>query len=98
VKQRLGPLHNTEELHIMPSGNNNNRYVQPRPDGHWEVVGENHQRASAVAGTQAEAINRAREIVGNAGGGELVIKNRQSQIRDSDTVAPGNESPARDRK
>lgn len=82
----------------MPSGNNNNRYVQPRPHRHWEVVGENHQRASAVTGTQGEAIDRAREIVRNAGGGELVIKNRQGQIRDSDTVAPGNESPTRDRR
>lgn len=82
----------------MPTGNDNNRYVQPRPDGQWEVVGEHHQRASAVTRTQADAIDRAREIVGNAGGGELVIKNRHGQIRDSDTVAPGNESPTRDRK
>lgn len=82
----------------MPSGDDNSRYVQPRPDGQGEVVSEDHQRASAVTPTQAEAIDRGRGIVGNAGGGELVIKNRNGQIRDTDTVAPGHESPTRDRK
>ena len=80
----------------MGSGNDNSRYVQWRKDGDWEVVKERHERASAVTGTQGEAIGRAREIVGNAGGGELVIKDRHGHIRDSDTVAPGNESARRD--
>jgi beta-lactamase superfamily II metal-dependent hydrolase len=56
------------------SGNDNERYVQKRPDGAWEVVRERHGRASAVTPTQAEAIDRGREIVGNAGGGELRFK------------------------
>lgn len=77
-------------------GQGNSRYVQQRHDGDWEVVGERHQRASAVTSTQGEAIDRAREIVRNAGGGELVIKGRDGRIRDSDTIAPGNESPRRD--
>ncbi len=94
----IGLSHDTEELRTMPSGNDNTRYVQRRPDRQWEVIGEYHQRASAVTHTQAEAIDRGREIVGNAGGGELVIKNRQGQIRDTDTVAPGHESPTHDRK
>lgn len=56
-------------------------------------------RASAHHDTQADAIGRAREIVGNSGGGEVVIHNRQGQIRDSDTIAPGNDpNPPRDRK
>ena len=80
----------------MGKGNDNDRIVQPRPDGRWEVVKENHKRASAVTDTQAEAIDRARPIVGNAGGGELRIKGRDNKFRDSDTIAPGNESPRRD--
>lgn len=80
----------------MGSGNDNNRYVQQRPDGRWEGVKEDHQRASVVADTQREAIDRTREIVRNAGGGELVIKGRDDKIRDSDTISPGNESPRRD--
>jgi hypothetical protein len=80
----------------MGSGNDNDRYVQRRPDGTWEGVREGHQRASVVGGTQKEVIDRTREIVRKAGGGELVIKGRDGRIRDKDTVAPGNESSTRD--
>jgi hypothetical protein len=47
---------------------------------------------------KAEAIDRGHEIVGNVGGGELRIQDRHGKLIDSDTVAPGRESPARDRK
>ncbi|MEV4422478.1 DUF2188 domain-containing protein [Patulibacter sp. NPDC049589] len=80
----------------MGTGNDNDRYVQRRGDGSWEVVREDHQRASAITRTQAEAIDRGREIVGGAGGGELRIKGVDGQIRDSDTIKPGRESPRRD--
>ena len=57
------------------------------------------ERASAVRPTQAEAITRAREILGNDGGGELTIQDRHGRIRDSDTVPPGNDPfPPRDRR
>jgi hypothetical protein len=78
------------------NGNDNDRYVQQRTDGRWELVKEQHQRASAVGDTQAAMIDRGREVVSNAGGGELVIKGRDGRIRDTDTIAPGNESPRRD--
>lgn len=56
-------------------------------------------RASAVLPTQKEAIDRAREILGNSGGGELTIHGRDGRIRDSDTVYPGNDpNPPRDRR
>jgi Uncharacterized protein conserved in bacteria (DUF2188) len=80
----------------MGKGNDGSRYVQRRPDGDWEVVKEKHQRASSVQPTQRQAIDRAREIIRSEGGGELVIKDRQGEIRDTDTVAPGHESPRRD--
>lgn len=82
----------------MGTGNDNDRIVQQRPDGDWEVVKESHKRASSVTPTQGEAIDRARPIVRNAGGGELRIKGRDGRFRDSDTIAPGNESKTRDRK
>ena len=57
------------------------------------------QRASSHHSTQAEAEARAKEIVGNAGGGEVVIHGRNGRIRDSDTVQPGNDpNPPRDTK
>lgn len=82
----------------MGRGNDNDRTVQQRPDGRWEVVKEDHQRASATADTQKQAIDAARPIIRNAGGGELRIKGRDGRYRDSDTISPGNESPRRDTK
>lgn len=82
----------------MGRGNDNDRYVQRRETGDWEVVKERHKRASAVTPTQKEAVDRARDIVRGQGGGELRIKDRTGQIRDSDTISPGRESPCRDTK
>ena len=77
---------------------NNDRYVVHRPDG-WGVTGPGHDRPSRVFRIQNDAIERAREIVGRLGGGEVRIQNRQGRWRDSDTVAPGNDPfPPRDRK
>jgi len=79
----------------MPS--RNERHVVPNSVGGWSVEAPNSRRASARRTTQADAIDRAREILENGGGGELVIHGRDGQIRDSDTVAPGNDTnPPRD--
>ena len=80
------------------TGNDSDRYVQPRGEGGWEVVKERHERASAVTRTKAEAIGRARAIVNNLAGGEVRIKNRDNRFADSDTQGRRNESPARDRR
>jgi uncharacterized protein YdaT len=75
------------------------RHVVPNADGGWDVKAPGSQRASSHEQTQADAIDRAREIVHNAGGGEVVIHGRNGQIRDSDTVAPGNDpNPPKDTK
>jgi hypothetical protein len=48
---------------------------------------------------QSDAIDRGREIVGNAGGGELRIHGRDGRIRNSDSIPPGNDPfPPRDKK
>lgn len=74
------------------------RNVVPNPSGGWDVTGAG-TRASAHTDTQAQAIDRAREIVKNLGGGEVTISGRNGKIRDSDTVAPGNDpNPPRDTK
>jgi len=67
-----------------------NRNVVPNSDGGWDVTGGGG-RASAHTDTQAEAITRAKEIVGNQGGGEVSISGRDGKIRAKDTVAPGND-------
>lgn len=77
----------------------NRRIVSPRPDGKWDVSKPRAERASGVFDTQREAIERGKEILGNDGGGELQIRGRDGRIRDSDTVAPGNDPfPPRDKK
>lgn len=79
--------------------NPNDRHVVPNPRGGWDVRAGKAERASAHLPTQAEAINRAREIVQNAGGGEVVTHGRDNKIRNSDTIAPGNDPfPPRDKK
>lgn len=75
------------------------RHVVPHPNGGWDVEDPNASRASSHHDTQTDAVRRAKEIVGNAGGGEVVIHGRDGRIRDSDTVAPGNDPfPPRDTK
>ncbi|OFV75356.1 DUF2188 domain-containing protein [Rhodococcus erythropolis] len=70
----------------------NDRIVSPNPKGGWDVKGApGSNRASAHTDTQREAIARANQIVGNAGGGDVSIQGRNGQIREKNTVAPGND-------
>ena len=66
------------------------RNVVPNPEGGWDVTGGG-ERASAHTDTQARAIDRAKAIVGDQGGGEVSISGRDGQIRAKDTVKPGND-------
>lgn len=80
--------------------NDNDRYVVQNKDrGGWDVVKEDHERASAHFDTQAEAIARAKEIVDTSGrgDGEVRIQGRDGKFRDSDSGSR-NESRARDTK
>lgn len=82
---------------IMPS--NNSRHVTQRPDGRWQVIAPGASKASAIADTQRDAISRGREIVHNAGGGELRIHGRDGRIRDADTIPPARDpNPPRDKR
>jgi len=77
----------------------NERHVVPNPEGGWDVTAPGGQRRSAHTDNQADAIDRARDILGHQGGGEIVIHGRDGKVRDSDTVAPGNDpNPPHDRK
>jgi hypothetical protein len=76
----------------------NDRYVVKHPEG-WAVKGPGADRASSVHHTQAQAEAVAKQIVHNAGGGEVRVQGRDGKWRDSDTVAPGNDpNPPRDKK
>ena len=68
------------------------RHVVRASKGGWNVVAPGAHRVSSHHATQAEAVRRARQIVKNDGGGQVVIHNSQGAIRDSETVPP-RESP-----
>ncbi len=75
------------------------RHVVPNPKGGWDVKKPGGNRASKHTSTQKEAVDRARDIVKNQGGGEVRIHGRDGKIRDSDTIAPGNDpTPPRDKR
>jgi hypothetical protein len=83
----------------LPKGNDNDRYVVPNKDrGGWDVVKERHKRASVHTDTKKEAVDRAREIVENLGGGEVRQANQGGRFIDSDTTKHGRESKTKDRK
>jgi uncharacterized protein DUF2188/putative AbiEii toxin of type IV toxin-antitoxin system len=66
--------------------NDNERHVVPNSDDGWDVVKPDATRASAHTNTQREVIDRAREMVGNAGEGEVRIHGRDGRLRDSRTI------------
>ena len=60
-----------------------NQHVVPHPDG-WAVKGEGNSRATRVYDTQREAIDHGRGIAERQHS-ELLIHNREGQIRDRDS-------------
>lgn len=75
------------------------RHVVKNRDGGWDVKGPKAGRASSHHDTQSDAERRAKEIVGNSGGGEVVIHDRHGRIRDKDTVAPAKDpNPPKDQR
>ena len=61
-----------------------NQHVTKRPDGFWQVIGENNKRATAVVTTQKEAIEIAREIA-RRNQSELLIHATNGQIREKNS-------------
>lgn len=58
----------------------------------WNVVKDNSKKASAIVNTQSAAEKLAKQYSANQGGGEVRIhRPNGGPIRDSDTVAPGND-------
>ena len=71
--------------------NKNNRSVFRRPDGTWVNKLNDADRASSLHTTQRDAESSARDMLRNAGGGELTTMGRDGRIRSKDTIAPGND-------
>lgn len=74
----------------------NDRTVFQR-DGQWVNQRNGADRAGSVHDTQSQAIDAARQMIQNAGGGELTVQGRDGKFRSKDTIAPGNDPcPPRD--
>jgi hypothetical protein len=77
-----------------------NYHVSKSKDtGKWNIQKEGGEKSSGSANTQKEAEKIAKEYAANSGGGEVRIHGLDGKIRDSDTVAPGNDpSSSKDTK
>ena len=63
--------------------------------GKWNIQKEGGANSSASASTQNDAEKIAKQLASNSGGGEVRIHGLDGKIRDSDTVAPGNDPRSR---
>lgn len=60
------------------------QHVVKRDDGTWAVRGEGNERDTSRHDTQAEAIERAREIAERQGG-DVITHGRDGKIRERDS-------------
>jgi hypothetical protein len=75
------------------------RIVYQRTDGTWVNKKLDAEKASGLHSTQGAAAKEAKQMLENAGGGELIIKGRDGKIRSKDTIPPGNDPlPPRDKE
>jgi hypothetical protein len=69
----------------------NDRTVYRRHDGKWANKRNDASRPASIHDTQAEAVERARQMLLNAGGGELTTIGVRGKIRSKDTIPPGSD-------
>ncbi len=62
------------------------RYVKKSDDGGWDVVKNGHRRATAHGPTKDAAVELARQLVREEGGGEIAVINRTGKVVEADTV------------
>ncbi|MCB2218067.1 MAG: DUF2188 domain-containing protein [Desulfobulbaceae bacterium] len=72
-------------------GKDRDRTVSRRSDGQWANKKHGASKASSLHQTQQEAIDAAKQMLSNQGGGELNVHGRDGKIRSKDTIPPGND-------
>lgn len=73
--------------------------MKDKSSGDWKAKREGANRIAGLYPTQAAAEKAAKQFSKNSGGGEVRIHKPTGPIRDSDTVAPGNDpNPPKDRR
>ena len=75
------------------------RTVFRNDDGTWSNKRNDADKTSSIHPTQGEAVDAAKEMLQNQGGGELTIKGLDGKIRSKDTIAPGHDpNPPKDKE
>ena len=75
------------------------RTVYQRKDGIWSNKRNDAGKSSSVHNTQQDAVDSAKRMLQNQGGGELTIIGRNRKIRSKDTIHPGNDPcPPKDKE
>lgn len=75
------------------------RTIYKTHDGDWVNKRNDSDRASSIHNTQKDAIDAARNMLKNQGGGELTVKGLDGKIRSKDTIPPGNDPcPPKDKE
>ncbi len=65
----------------------NTRYVKRKTTGRgWDIVKEGHRRATAHGASKAAAVETARKLVLQEGGGEIQVLNRTGKVVEATTV------------
>ena len=64
------------------------RHVVPATGGGWNVVKPGAKRISSHHATEAQAEERARDIVTKGGGGEVVVHRADGSVRRTDAISP----------
>lgn len=67
------------------------RVIYENDDGQWVNERNDGEKASSLHDTQEEAYEEAKTMLQNQGGGEISIKGNDGQIREKNTIKPGND-------
>jgi hypothetical protein len=70
---------------------NNDRIVYKNSEGLWANKSNSASKAAGLHKKQEQAVQEAKLMLENSGGGELIIKGLDGKIRSKDTIEPGND-------
>lgn len=75
------------------------RILYQRKDGQWANKRVDADKSSSLHSTQKGAIDTAKGMLQNQGGGELIVKGLDGKIRSKDTIPAGHDpNPPKDRE
>lgn len=86
LSRLVDAIDDADRANRRESSDANERHVVRNEGGGWDVYRPGASRVSSRHSTQREAVGRAREILTNSGGGEIVVHARDGRVRDRGSV------------